>query len=254
MAKAPKFIRDEILMYGGIVLALGASVPFLRFAANPVIEDTAELGAIALNAFFVAGGIAMFLYGLKFRRLENRLGKLHRALEKADRITVKDLARNLKVKPDDARKGVIYLIGGGHLPHRFDAKADAVVAPGVEAREAAAKDPQAVGWFKLPASCTGCGAPQQTMVPAGSEPRCEYCGVSLPAEFVPPPGGGKKAKAAAAAAVAAGAPAPAAPSSSGFGGSWLVLILLFIFFWPAAIFYLIAKLRKSGLGQVMPWR
>jgi hypothetical protein len=249
-SKQPRFIKDEILMYGGIAVIVFAAMPFLRFAQNPVIEDASEIAPIVGNVFIVLGGVVMFLVGLRFRRLENRLGKLQRALEVTDRITITDLARNLRLSVDQARQGVVYLVGGGFVPHRYDHKEDAVVKAGVEGTGSSGADPQAVGWFKLPATCTGCGAPQQTMVPAGGDPKCEYCGARLPAEFVPPP----KKKQTQAMAAAGQAPVAESASAGFFSGNWFTLILLFLVFWPAALYYLARHASGSGIGQLMRFR
>ena len=264
MTKKPTFIKDEILMVVGAALTLFGMLALIGFSSRFDATDPGIIPKLLFTGLQVMGGIVLFGLGVRFRRLERRLIKLHSVVGGVDRIGIRELARSAGMSAVDARSGVIYLIGRGFIRHRFNPKRDLIYLSGDgEDREASstpsttdgygAADAQApraaAGWTRVPAKCPSCGAPGTgaSLIPAGSEPDCEYCGSRLVGEHVPPPEALQPAP-------AAGQPVegvmtlalPLKAGSQVFNGSWFVLILLFIFFWPAAVAYLIAKVNKSG--------
>lgn len=226
--RKPGFIRDEILMLLGVGLAGLGGLALLGFAL-----DTGDfhLGGFILSVGLVAAGVTSFWVGLRFRRLERQLQRILEVLRSVESCGLRDVARSARVSAAEARKGVLFLIGHGFVALRFDPARDRVYAPGSSAGGAQK-------WETLSGTCGNCDAPAPVLVPAGEQPRCDYCGAPLPVKPVP---------------TGASASDHLPPTRGNtdlqgamFSGNWGVLVLLVFFFWPAAIWYVTSNLKRQG--------
>ncbi len=230
-----RFFRDEILMLAGAGLFGVGALALLGFFLSGDTGEKGFVGGMILTIGMLVGGAVTFRVGLGFRRTEKRLGRILEVLRTVDRTDVRAVARTVGISPEDARKGILYLISRGYVGLRFDPNTDKVFSPG------ASRD----GWLKLPAQCPNCDAPCPNMMPLGSTPRCEYCDASLPVEKISP----ERATTMWRRPSEGGSPRPS-PGMGTFSGNWGLLIVLFIFFWPAGVVYLIKGLNKHGGGKI----
>ncbi len=229
--RKPGFIRDEILIVLGVLIAGFGGLALLGFALDP---DDFHLGGFVFSVGLVAVGVTAFWIGLRFRRMERQLRRLLEVLRSVDSCGLRDVARNAQVSEAEARKGILFLISHGFVALRFDPAQNRVYAP-------QSRDGGGQKWATLSGTCSHCDAPAPVLVPAGQEPRCEYCDAPLPVKPVPvgaragdqlpPPRGATQL------------------SGTMFAGNWAVLILLVFFFWPAAIWYVTQNLQGRGGGR-----
>lgn len=238
MARQPGFIRDEILMLLGLCLLGFGGLALLGFILDEDPFSSKDVGGLILVGMMLVGGFALFMVGLSFRRLEQRLRRVLTVLHSTDRCTIRSLAQNASVTDEQARQAVIFLVSRGFIGRRFDPKQDLVFSPNsVEGQG---------GWLKLPGNCPHCHAPTPTMIPMGPDvPRCEYCSTLLPTELLDP-GAAQRVD-----QRMASQPPVAAMGSNAFTGSWGLLIVLFVVFWPGAIVYLMQNLKRHGGSQVL---
>jgi hypothetical protein len=245
MAGTVRFVRDEIFMGLGVIIAGIGGLALLGFALDPDLGDEGAVPGLILSCITFSGGVAIFFAGYRLRRLERRLGQILDVLRSVQRSTVLSVADAAGLPLRQTRKGVFFLIGRGFVPLRYDAEQDLVYAPA---------DPQNPGaparWARLPGRCPTCHAPTPYMAPAreAAPPRCEYCDHPLPFEEGSspdrPPSGAERP---------AGSESPPGASQiheSMFTGSWGVMTVLFLFCWPLGVAYLIRGLVKSGAFKV----
>jgi hypothetical protein len=220
--RKPGYIRDEILMFLGVFVGGIGTLALLGGRSR----------ALAPALVLLSAGVVLFLVGLKFRRIENRLRRTLDVLRSVDRSSLAEIARASGYSLEDTRSSVVFLIGHGYVSLRFDPRTDALYSPLDRSRPGGAGS-----WLELPGECPTCLAPTPTMVEGMVSYRCEYCGAPVPGKLakVETPGFDPNVAA-----------RPSENIHQVFTGSWGVLVLLFLVFWPAAIVYLTRGLKGSG--------
>jgi hypothetical protein len=240
MARKTIFIRDELLIFVGLIPTLFGVLALIGFAADPRVLDDDVVGPVLFAATILAGGVAMIVAGLRCRRLERLLRRLLEYLEAVDRVSLASLAERFGIPESEVEQRVAYLIARGLTPVRLDLEQGMVYRPD----ETAGDEGVAGGWLVPPPTCPACGAPTSARIPVDEAPVCTYCGAALPVEQVSPP---EPARAAEAPGGALGGARPAAEVLAMVKPeiNWAVAVFLFFIFWPAGVIYLMSRTRRA---------
>ena len=183
MTPAPTGLEDDPAPMRGSVIAkivLGSALALLCLPCSavgvgmmvaPSKEGDAGSGlmllVMALIVLGVPSGILLAL-GLRGRAYDRRLRHVVAVGKSSQRIPLQQLAADMKIDHDEARRLLLDAISKGELFGRLDIEQGVFISGGAHR-----------GVQSLQMRCSGCGATSTVVVTPGSMSTCQFCGARL---------------------------------------------------------------------------